>query len=73
MPVWISDDADLLELEIFSSRAASATTDEIILNIESTVSEKALSRRLPPFAKNGKSSVREQIPVARFAGETCII
>jgi arylsulfatase A-like enzyme len=72
MPIWITDQADLLELVISSSRADSAPTCEITLNLESAVSGKTLSRRFPALFQDGKHSVREEIPVASFAGETCI-
>jgi arylsulfatase len=73
MPVSLSDHADLLEIEILSSKADSSRGGQIILNLQGTASGRVVSQQFPAFEEHGSGSVRGEIRVASLAGETCIL
>jgi arylsulfatase len=72
-PVSLSDDAELLEIEVQSAAANSTQRGRITLNLLGTGSGSKVTRQFPTFEEHGSNSVREEISVASLAGETCIL
>lgn len=73
MPVSLSEEAEVLDIEAFTSITDGSQAGKITLNLQGIASGRLVSTVFPELVDQANGSVRGEVSVASLAGETCVL